>query len=195
MTHAASTEPLLGPQMSVNEWSELPEDVPGELVDGRLVEEEVPDYVHEVLVAWLARVLGNWADDSGAVVAASGAKFPVTPTHGRKPDLSVFLRGRRPPARGIVTVPPDIAIEVVSCSPRDVLRDREAKMLEYAEFGVRYYWLVDPGRRSFEIRALQSNGSYEAAVVQGEGRVESVPGCDGLAVDLDAMWSKRDELE
>ena len=53
MSVAVPIEALLGPRMTTSEWAELSEDVPGELVDGRLVEEEVPDYAHEVIVAWL----------------------------------------------------------------------------------------------------------------------------------------------
>ena len=32
--------------LSVEEWFGLPEDVPGELVDGLLVQEEAPDATH-----------------------------------------------------------------------------------------------------------------------------------------------------
>ena len=35
--------------MTLAEWAELPEEEPGELVAGWLEEEEVPDYVHELL--------------------------------------------------------------------------------------------------------------------------------------------------
>ena len=69
MAHPATLDRLLGPLLTLNEWRDLPEDVPGELVDGRLVEEEMPDPLHEVIVAWLARMLGNWVPD--AIVLSS----------------------------------------------------------------------------------------------------------------------------
>jgi len=56
MARAAELEALLGPQMTLEEWTELPDDVPGEFVDGRLVEEETPNVVHEVIVMWLGHV-------------------------------------------------------------------------------------------------------------------------------------------
>ena len=36
-----------GPRMSLMEWANLPQSERGELVDGYLMEEEVPEYVHE----------------------------------------------------------------------------------------------------------------------------------------------------
>ena len=63
--------------MTVDEWADLPDDVPGEIVDNRLVEEEMSDYAHEVIVAFLARIFGIWSDESGAVVATSDARFAV----------------------------------------------------------------------------------------------------------------------
>lgn len=195
MPEAASTDHLLGPRISLEEWTELPEDVPGELVDGRLVEEEVPDYLHEVLVAWLARELGNWAEHSGAIVGGSEAKFALSPTRGRKADLTVYLGSRRPPARGVVRVPPDIAVEVISASPRDQRRDRSEKMDEYAGFEIPFYWLVDPQHRSVEIYERGSHGEYARRVQATSGLLDVVPGCPDLRLDLDAMWAKIDALE
>ena len=185
---------LLGPRLALEEWAELPEDVPGEFVDGRLVEEEVPDYLHEVLVAWLARELGNWAETAGALVGGSEAKFALSATRGRKADLTVYFAGRRPPPRGVVKVPPDLAVEVVSPAPRDQRRDRKEKVEEYARFGIRFYWLVDPSRRTVEIYELAGE-AYEARLQAGGGAIAVAPGCPGLRLDLDAMWDKVDALD
>jgi Uma2 family endonuclease len=180
--------------MTLEEWAELPEDIPGELVEDRLVQEEMSDYVHEVIVAFLARVLGLWGDSVGAIVATSDARFAVARGRGRKPDLTVFFAGRRPPRRGLVRIPPDIAVEVVSASPDDVRRDRVEKLAEYAAFGIHWYWIVDPERRTLEIRELTANGEYTLAAELTAGAAVDVPGCPGLALPMNALWSKLAEL-
>jgi Uma2 family endonuclease len=195
MAEAASVDQLLGPRLTLEEWIALAEDVPGEFIDGRLVEEEVPDYLHEVLVAWLARVLGDWGEHAGAIVGASDAKFTISSTRGRKADLTVYLGGRRPPPRGPIAIPPDIAVEVVSPSPRDQRRDRFEKMEEYARFGIRFYWLIDPQPRTVEIYEQAGDLGYERRLQASSGLVRDVPGCAGLTLDVDAMWRAIDVLE
>jgi len=160
------------------------------------VEEEVPSYVHELLVALLVRALGNWIIPLGGLVAGSDAKFAVKDDRGRKPDLTVYLPGSRfPSPQGVVTAPPDIAVEIVSPTPRDGRRDRVDKVDDYASFGVRYYWIVDPQLRSLEILELGSDGRYAHALGVSGGVLEKVPGCDGLTLDLDDLWAAIDRLE
>lgn len=180
--------------MTIEEWAELAEDVPGELIFGRLVEDEVPDYVHELIVAWLVRILGNWAEENDAIVGGSEAKLALSHDRGRKADATVYLAGRRPPRRGAIRLPPDLAIEVISPSARDRQRDRVEKPDEYAAFGIRWYWLVDPEERTLEIHELGGDGRYGPVLTQSAGVVHDVPGCAGLSLDLDAMWAKADEL-
>jgi Uma2 family endonuclease len=179
------------PAMTLEEWSRLPEDEDGELMDGRLVEEEMPDYVHEVIVGWLLRVLGAWVVPLGGLAGGSGAKFALRPGRGRKPDVTVFLPGRElPPRRGLVRIPPDLAVEVVSATPRDRRRDRIEKVEEYAAFGVRWYWIVEPDAQSIEILELAPDGRYAHAFSAVDGVHPEVPGCPGLVLDLDALWSE-----
>jgi Uma2 family endonuclease len=189
-------EQKLARPLSVEEWFALPEDMPGELVDGHLVEEEVPDAKHELVVTWLTALLRAWMRGRGGFVLGSGAKMKLDRDKGRMPDASAYLPGnRRPPATGPISTPPDIAIEVVSSAPGDVRRDRIEKMNEYAAFGIRYYWLVDPASRVLEIYELEGNGLYQRAVGASAGKLTRVPGCDGLSMDLDELWSELDLLE
>ena len=48
---------------------------------------------------------------------------------------------------------PDIVVEVIS--PSSAMQDRVRKGALYAMNGVREYWLVDPGNRTFDILALR----------------------------------------
>jgi Uma2 family endonuclease len=165
-------------------------------VDGCLEEEEVPDYLHELLVMLLGRILGNWTFPQGGLVAGSEAKLAVGSERGRKPDLTVYLPGsRRPPARGLIRVPPDIAIEIVSPTPRDGRRDRVEKTADYAAFGVAWYWLLDPQLRSLEILELDPQGRYLHVLGASTGTLRTIPGCEGLTLDLDALWAAIDNLE
>jgi Uma2 family endonuclease len=186
-------EPAYGRPMSVEEWESLREDEPGELVNGLLQEEEVADSPHEVIVSALLFLLLTWARPRGGRVLASETKYALSPRRGRKPDISVFLTGdRKLPRRGAMRHPPDLMIEVVSPDPRDRRRDRIEKLREYAAFGVGWYWLVDPEARSIEILKLGGDGLYVHVLDASEGTIE-VPGCEGLTLDLDALWGELDE--
>lgn len=169
------------------------EDEPGELVDGRLEEEEVADSPHEVIVSALLYVLLTWARERGGRVLASETKYALSSRRGRKPDISVFLtRDRKLPRRGAMRHPPDLVVEVISPDPRDRRRDRVEKLREYATFGVRFYWLVDPEARILEILKLGDDGHYIHALDVAEGKID-VPGFEGLTLDLDALWHELDE--
>jgi Uma2 family endonuclease len=182
-------------EMTLEEWANLGEDVEGELVDGHLEEEEVTDATHEVSVAWLVGELRLWASRTGATVMGSEAGFAVALKRGRKPDVSVYLAAApRPPRRGVIRAPPSIVVEVVSPRPRDQRRDRVEKVDDYAKFGVRWYWLVDPELRSFEVLELGADGRYVHALGATEGIVDGVPGCEGLRIDLGALWGEIDAL-
>lgn len=195
MSRGTSVELPDAPELTLEEWFALPEDEPGELVDGRLEEEEVPDYLHEHLVMLLGRLLGNWILPQGGLVAGSEAKFAVSSGRGRKPDLTVYLPGsRRPPARGLIRVAPDIAVEIVSPTPRDGRRDRVEKLADYAAFGVAWYWLLDPQLRSLEVLELDAQGRYLHVLGASTGTLRQIPGCEGLTVDLDELWTAIDNL-
>ena len=183
-----------GRALSVEDWLSLPEDEDGELVEGRLVEEEMPDAVHELAVAWLIRLFGHWLAGKGFVFG-SELKVLTAPGGGRKPDVVVFLPGTAPPPRrGPITKPPDILVEIVTPSPRDERCDRVEKMAEYAGFAVKYYWLVDPALGSFEIFELTAEGYYQKVVGVTSGRIDPAPGCTGLQVDVDALWAELERL-
>jgi Uma2 family endonuclease len=196
MGHSAIGDSWSAPRMSLAEWADLPEDEPGELVDGRLEEAETSSATHEIITGALLGELRNWLVPQRGLVLGSFAKYAVRqPDRGRMPDVSAFFPGSRmPPRTGIITTPPDLAIEVVSPSPRDGRRDRVEKLKEYAAFGIRWYWVVDPALRSLEILELGADKRYVHALDATDGVIDDVPGCKGLRLDLDALWAEIDQL-
>jgi hypothetical protein len=95
-------------------------------------------------------------------------------THGSSLDgAPPYLDRRRPEPYGAASVVPDAVIEVLSRRARDGRRDRIEKPDDYAAVGVRY------------VRALAA----------AHGRLEQIRGCDGLTLDLDALWAEIDDLE
>lgn len=184
-----------GTRLTVEAWAALPEDTPGELVGGLLAEEEMTDPVHGLAASWLIALLRAWLHGRGGFVFDADVKLAVSEDGGRKADASVYLPGRpSPPRRGPLRTPPDIVIEIVTPTPRDERRDRVEKMDEYAAFGVAYYWIVDPALGSFEIFELHGR-RYQRAVGATAGQIVPVPGCLGLAIDLDALWLELERLE
>jgi Uma2 family endonuclease len=190
-TALAAGEP---PRMSIEQWAAMPEDDPGELVDGRLVEEEVADFAHETIVSYMNALLRGHVVSRGGFVAGSEVKLAVGPLQGRKPDLSVYLPGGHvPPSYGAVRVPPDIVVEVISPAPEDVRRDLMEKPRDYAAFGVRWCWHIDPTAKVLEVFELTSEQRYANVLAAGEG-VVTLPGCGDLTLDLDALWAELDRL-
>ena len=90
----------------------------------------------------------------------------------RRADRVIWVGlGRRPNYK---LDPPAIAIEFVSKSKRDRVRDYETKRFEYREAGVREYWIIDRFRRTMTVsfadgseRVLTEGESYQSPLLPG----------------------------
>lgn len=65
-------------------------------------------------------------------------------------------------------------------------------MDEYAAFGARFYWILDPSLQSLEVFELLG-GRYARAAAT-EGRIDPVPGCRDLVIELDDLWEEISRL-
>ncbi len=195
MSVSFAAEPVLPRVLSVAEWADLDQDVEGELVDGQLVEDEMPSGLHEMIVAWLWGAMASWIRPRGGVAFGAELKLAVGARRGRKADASMYLPGRPLPARdlGATRRAPSVVVEVISPRPRDERRDVVDKKQDYAAFGVPFYWIVNPRARTFEVFELGADGRYTVALTAAGG-AHAIPGCDGLVLDLDALWASGDSL-
>jgi Uma2 family endonuclease len=175
------------------EFTELGEDDPRELLDGHLVEIEVPTRTHERIVAVLIALLSHWGWSRNAgEVLASGYKIRIDDRRGTMPDVQFYRRGNLPRGqeKGLEQGRPDLVVEVISPSSRS--KDSVQKLHDYAAIGVPEFWLLDPEARTLE-RLILRDGLY--SIVEAlEGDVLFRPeSFEGLEIDLGRLWHEPEE--
>ena len=134
-----------------------------ELIDGTLVVTPAPGLPHQVVVAGLYRVLYAARPDGVAVLPAP-VDFVPHPTTVLQPDVVVFDATDADEPRLIR--PPHLVVEVTSPSSR--AQDLGAKLLAYAQAGVRCYWVVDP-ELPVEIAAFRLEGTEYGSATRARG--------------------------
>ena len=171
----------------------LPEDDRRELIDGWLVEVEVPTEAHEYVVATLIGLLWAWTRAHGGRVLGSGYKVRVTPKRGVMPDLQLYRAGNDSAVaqqNGLAEgSPPDLVVEVVS--RRRARFDRVTKLAYYAQRGIPEYWIVSPEDRTLERLVLDAAARrYVIAQAASDDQVLRPESLDGLEVPLGELWKR-----
>src|SRR3989442_540683 len=95
----------------------LPDDDRRELIDGELVDVEVPTKEHEHVVSLLIFFLVGWARPRHAgIILASGYKVRVSQHRGVMPDVQFYRADNpnQPGDQGLEAGRPDLAVEVMS---------------------------------------------------------------------------------
>ena len=158
-----------------------------ELIDGQLIEVEVPGYPHEYIVGLLIHFLNAWALKHGGVVLGSGYKIRVSSERGVMPDIQYFGPGnpRSKSMKVSDAYKPDLAVEIIS--PSSGKYDRDIKLRWYASIGVSEYWLVDSELRLLQ-RFILQNGRYLVTDSVSESQVFKPASFKGLAIPLAKLW-------
>lgn len=168
------------------DYRQLPEDgYRWEVLEGCLVREPAPRPLHQFVVRnifWLLESIAR-QDDLGAVLT-SPLDVVLSEENVVQPDV-VFIPHNRMEIIGEENVRGAPALVVEILSPSTFGRDRAVKREIYERFGVREYWIVDPGQRRIERLALIEQGrGYGAPQVLGAGDVMTSPLFPGLAIDV-----------
>jgi Uma2 family endonuclease len=169
----------------------LDEDDLRELIDGELVEIEVPTAKHEEIVMLIGFYLTGWSQAGhGGRVLASGYKVRISNRRGVMPDVQFFRRGNeasREQDAGLTRGRPDLVVEIVSPSSRRY--DRVTKLRWYAQLGVPEYWLVDPAARTVERLELRE-GAYVITSSLADDEVFRPASLEGLEIPLPRLWGR-----
>ncbi|NJN72560.1 MAG: Uma2 family endonuclease [Limnothrix sp. RL_2_0] len=125
-----------------------------EIIDGDLYVTRAPHWKHQDAITNLCKALANWtsAHQKGKVLSTPGLIFAGE--DNVIPDL-VWISDEKLATSvdesGHFTAAPELIIEVLSQTARDISRDRQVKLKLYSRVGVKEYWIVDWQRKTVEI--------------------------------------------
>lgn len=166
--------------------------------NGMLEEKPVSDYMRATMYAWFLTTLRMYLEVypvAKMLFLEIGFRLPLpTKTTIRKPDLFVVLNDNPVPIHdtdrtyaGIC----DLCVESLSDSTQEeVERDTISKKYEYAQVGVREYYILDTGEEMNFYR-LNAQGNYVPLPRSADGIVRStvLPGFQFRISDLHRMPS------
>ena len=160
---------------------------PCELVHGELRRLSPGSARHGVVAARVLARLGEYADErGGAVFLVVGIVLARDPDTVRAPDIA-YVRAERThlvPDDGYLTVPPDLAVEVLS--PDDRRSDVEEKIADWLAMGVPMAWLVDIDARAITV---QRPGAASRIVASG-GTVGGEDVMPGFTLPVEVFFER-----
>lgn len=140
----------------------LPEGERAELVDGKIYYMAPPNTVHQRLVHFFDREIGNYIADNRGECEVFPAPFAVFLSEGGEnyvePDISVICDREKITDKGCDGAP-DWVIEIVSPGSRKM--DYYKKLFLYRTAGVREYWVVDPDREIVTVYSFEQDNMEE----------------------------------
>lgn len=154
--------------ITADEFFRLYEHRHAELVQGRVVEDDMPSHRHGRVCARIAQLLSNFVDsgDHGHVMSNDTLlRLSANPDTIRGPDICYFSFGRLPKGEipeGMLTAIPELVIEVRS--PSNTWSKLFVKTGEYLEAGVVVVIVFDPDSstasvyRPDELQQIFDNG-------------------------------------
>jgi Uma2 family endonuclease len=171
---------------------DLPENLTGEIVNGRVVAHPRPAPRHARAYSTLGIEVGGpfdrghngpggwWILDEPELHLASGDILV--------PDLAGWRRERMPrlPDTAWFELPPDWVCEILSPSTARI--DRVEKLPIYAAHEVRHAWLVDPDLRTLEVFE-NHGGKWLLLTVLENAAAVSQPPFDAISFPLDSLWA------
>ena len=144
---------------AVQDYLQLPEGAPYQLLNGKLIMSPAPNRNHQRLSGIIYRLLANWCIEK-QVGEVYFAPFDVylNSENVVQPDIAFFAMARLSVLsdRGAEAAP-DLIVELLS--PSNAYYDLRYKLDLYERFGVKEYFIVDPEDNMVVAYRLQ-NGRF-----------------------------------
>lgn len=157
-------------QWTVEDYLQLEEGLLAQLIDGELIMSPAPTTNHQRVLRELFKNLNGFK--LKGELFFSPIDLYIDQKNVLQPDLVYIAEANRHiiTERGLEGAP-ELVVEVVS--PSNSYIDRYTKKKKYLEFGVKEYWIIDPGNKTLEI--YTSDSGRPDLYLAGAGEV-----CSGI---------------
>jgi Uma2 family endonuclease len=136
---------------TIEDYEQLPEGAPFQLINGELVMSPAPMPRHQRILLKLFKLIDKFVSENQlGEILFSPIDVYLTKKNAFQPDL-IFLSKDNPfyLTETKITGPPDLVIEILL--PSNAKYDLMSKKKVYEQTGVKEYWIVDPEAKSIEI--------------------------------------------
>ncbi|MBU0763774.1 MAG: Uma2 family endonuclease [Bacteroidetes bacterium] len=104
-----------------------------------------------------------------------------------QPDISVFCDPLKLDDKGAIGAP-DLVVEILSEST--AWKDMNIKLLLYQEYGVKEYWIVDPGKENLYVYQPDTKGLYKLIRIYSKEEKVQVGLFPELTIDLAELFAE-----
>jgi Uma2 family endonuclease len=161
-----------------------------EFTDGELELLPMPTDKHQVIIAFLYRLLFPYMDRAGGVILFAALRLQIREGKFREPDLMLLLDANDPRRQNAYWLGADMVIEIVSAD--DPQRDTIVKRADYAEGRIPEYWIVNPTDETVTVLSLADDGAeYAGERVFRRGEVATSTLLPDFSVQVSAIFDAR----
>jgi Uma2 family endonuclease len=171
---------------SVAEYLSLTDDTPRlvEYTGGKIEVLAMPTTAHQRILAYLYDLLKEFIKPRGLGEALFAAlRVQLAEDKFREPDIIFVHRDNKSYIHNRYWTGADLVMEIVSEDQKSRERDLVTKRQDYAEAGVKEYWIVDPQTEQIIVLALDGD-EYVSVGDFRPGEQASSKLLDGFAVDV-----------
>ncbi|MBF0226913.1 MAG: Uma2 family endonuclease [Desulfobacterales bacterium] len=184
------TQQYLKKNATYEDLYKIPESMIGQIINNKLVVTPRPSYRHASVTSDLGAEIippykfgrggpGGWIILYEPEIKL-GENIFVPDLAGWKKEKLLKL-----PATNYISISPDWICEVLS--PSTEKTDRARKMPIYAQFGVSYFWIIDPIEKVLEIFKLSGNQWIVVGTYAEDDKVKPEP-FQEIEIDLKNLW-------
>jgi Uma2 family endonuclease len=174
-----------------DEYLSLPGNHIVEFSDGYIEVPEMPTMSHQLIVAYLYRVLHEFvAARSMGRVLFSALPVRLRPGKFREPDVLYMSAAHHDRAQEQYWDRADLVMEVVSANHPE--RDWVIKREEYAQAGIPEYWIIDPQSKQILVLTLEGK-SYSMHGQFSSGQFASSKLLDGFQVNVASVFAAAND--